>query len=137
MYKLEVVHTNMKNKKLYEYVIDIQLNYQFVKRIEIDEETKTVWFELVAIDVVTNEEFATIKSESKSDFTFEETNKSIKDLLLAIIGVEAFRENIHNKTIEELENGFKINGKEFLLECDKYAKLREKVLKEVKEYGLH
>ena len=125
----------MKNKKLYEYVIDIQLNYQFIKQISINEQTKTVWFELIAIDVVTNEEFAIIKS--KSDFTFEETNKNIKDLLLAIIGVEAFRENIYNKTIEELENGFKINGKEFLLECDKYAELREKVLNEVKEYGLH
>ena len=119
-------------KKLYEYEIDIQLNYQFVKRIEIDEQTKTVWFELIAIDVVTNEEFATIKSKSKSDFTFEEANKSIKDLLLAIIGVEAFRENIYNKTIEELENGFKVNGKEFLLENNKYAELREKVLNEVK-----
>ena len=125
----------MKNKKLYEYVIDIQLNYQFIKQISINEQTKTVWFELIAIDVVTNEEFAIIKS--KSDFTFEETNKNIKDLLLAIIGVEAFRENIYNKTIEELENGFKINGKEILLECDKYAELREKVLNEVKEYGLH
>ena len=125
----------MKNKKLYEYVVDIQLNYQFVKRIEINEQTKTVWFELVAIDVATSEEFAIIKS--KSDFTFEETNKNIKDLLLAIIGVEAFRENIYNKTIEELDNGFVINGKEFLLECDKYAELREKVLNGVKEYGLH
>ena len=122
-------------KKLYEYEITIQLNYQFIKRISIDEQTKTVWFELVAIDVIISEEFAIIKS--KSDFTFEETNKNIKDLLLAIIGVEAFRENIYNKTIEELENGFKINGKEFLLECDKYAELREKVLNEVKQYGLH
>ena len=125
----------MKNKKLYEYVVDNQLNYQFVKRIEINEQTKTVWFDLVAIDVVTNEELTIIKN--KSDFTFEETNKSIKDLLLAVIGVEAFRENIYNKTIEELENGFVINGKEFLLECDKYAELREKVLNKVKEYGLH
>ena len=125
----------MKNKKLYEYVIDIQLNYQFIKRVSIDEQTKTVWFELIAIDVVTNEEDWLIKDTS--DFTFEETNKSIKGLLLATIGVEVFRENIYNKTIEELENGFKINGKEFLLECDKYAKLREKVLKEVKQYGLH
>ena len=122
-------------KKLYEYVIDIQLNYQFVKRISINEQTKTVWFELIAIDVVTNEEFATIKS--KGDFTFEETNKNIKDLLLAIIGVEAFRGNIYNKTIEELDNGFKVNGKEFLLKDNKYADLREEVLKEVKEYGLH
>ena len=125
----------MKNKKLYEYVIDNQLNYQFIKRISINEQTKTVWFELVAIDVIISEECAIIKS--KSDFTFEETNKDIKDLLLATIGVEAFRENIYNKTIEELENGFKINGKEILLECDKYAELREKVLKEVKQYGLH
>ena len=122
-------------KKLYEYEIDIQLNYQFIKRIEIDEQTKTVWFELVAIDVVTNEEDWLIKDTS--DFKLKETNQKIKEFLLAIIGVEAFRENIYNKTIEELENGFKINGKEFLLEDNKYYELMKKVLNEVKEYGLH
>ena len=134
MYKLEVVHTNMKNKKLYEYVIDIQLNYQFVKRIEINEETKTVLFELIVKNDKTNyEDWLIIDT---SDFKLEETNQKIKEFLLAIIGVEIFRENIYNKTIEELENGFKINGKEFLLECDKCAELREKILNEVKN-GLH
>ena len=134
MYKLEVVHTNMKNKKLYEYVVDIQLNYQFVKRIEINEETKTVLFELIVKNDKTNyEDWLIIDT---SDFKLEETNQKIKEFLLAIIGVEIFRENIYNKTIEELENGFKVNGKEFLLECDKCAELREKILNEVKN-GLH
>ena len=118
-------------KKLYEYEIDIQLNYQFIKRIEINEQTKTVWFELIAIDVVTNEEDWLIKDTV--DFKLEEINLKIKDFLLAIIYAEIFRENIYNKTIEELENGFKVNGKEFLLKDNKYYEL----LKEVKQYGLH
>ena len=125
----------MKNKTLYEYVVDNQLNYQFVKRISINEETKTVLFELIAIDVVTNNEDWLIIDTV--DFKLEETNLKIKDFLLSIIGVEIFRENIYNKTIEELENGFKINDKEFLLEDNKYFELWKKVLKEVKEYGLH
>ena len=130
-------------KKLYEYEIAIHLNYQFIKRIEINEETKTVWFELIAIDVVTNIECAIIKS--KSDFTFEETNGNIKDFLLDVIqnciinlicelDLDSEIENIFN---DQLDNGFVINGKEFLLKDNNYAELREKVLKEVKEYGLH
>ena len=130
-------------KKLYEYVVDIQLNYQFVKRIEINEQTKTVWFELIAIDVATNEEILLFKDIS--DLGFEETNWNIKDFLLGIIEVEITNlicelnldyeiENIFN---DQLDSGFVINGKEFLLDCDKYAELREKVLKEVKEYELH
>ena len=125
----------MKNKKLYEYVIDIQLNYQFVKRISINEQTKTVLFELIVKNDKTNyEDWLIIDT---SDLKLKEINLKIKEFLLAIIGVEAFRENINNKIIQELNNGFKINGKEFLLECDKYAELREKVLKVVKQYGLH
>lgn len=125
----------MKNKKLYEYVIDIQLNYQFVKRISINEQTKTVLFELIVKNDKTNyEDWLIIDT---SDLKLKEINLKIKEFLLAIIGVEAFRENINNKIIQELNNGFKINGKEFLLECDKYAELREKVLNEVKQYGLH
>ena len=130
-------------KKLYEYEIDIQLNYQFVKRIEIDEETKTVWFELIVIDVNTNHEYAMIKS--KSDFTFKETNKNIKDFLFRIIrnnivylifklDLYSEIENIFN---DELDNGFVINGKEYLLEDNNYLKLWKKVMKAVKEYGLH
>ena len=122
----------MKNKKLYEYVVDNHLDYRFIKRIIINEQTKTVWFELIVKNSKTNYENWLIKETS--DF---KANQKIKDFLLAVIGVEAFRENIYNKTIEELENGFKINGKEFLLECDKFAELREKVLNKVKEYGLH
>ena len=125
----------MKNKKLYEYVVDIQLNYQFLKRISINEQTKTVWFELIVIDTKTNEEDWLIKD--KSELKFERVKWRIKDFLIAIIGVEAFRENIYNKTIEELENGFIVNGEEFLLENDNFEQLKEKVLNKVKEYGLH
>ena len=121
----------MKNKKLYEYVISNHLGFSFIKRISINEETKTVWFELIVINAITNEEDWLIKDTS--DLKFERVKWRIKDFLLANIGVEAFRENIYNKTIEELENGFMVNGKEFLLDCDKYAELREKVLKEVKQ----
>ena len=124
-----------KLEKLYEYVVIEQLNYQFIKRVSIDEETKTVWFELIVKDNTTNKEDWLIKDTNQLDFKI--VNWKIKDFLLAIIGVEAFRENINNKIIQELNNGFKINGKEFLLECDKYAELREKVLNEVKQYGLH
>ena len=122
----------MKNKKLYEYVVNIQLDYQFIKHISINEQTKTVWFELVVLH--NGNEYVLISS--KREITFKQINKQIKDFLLATIGVEIFRENIYNKTIEELENGFKVNGKEFLLEDNKYAELREKVLNEVKN-GLH
>ena len=125
----------MKNKKLYEYVIDKHLGLKFIKRIVISKRTKTVWFELIAIDVATNIEILLIGDTS--DFELKKINQKIKEFLLAIIGVEAFRENIYNKTIEELENGFKINGEEFWLECDKFAELREKVLNKVKEYELH
>ena len=122
-------------KKLYEYVIDIQLNYQFVKRISINEQTKTMLFELFVKNVKSSYEDWLIID--KIDLKLEEINQKIKDFLLAIIGVEAFRGDIYNKTVEELDNGFKVNGKMFLLENNKYADLKEKVLKEVKEYGLH
>ena len=119
-------------EKLYEYEITIQLNYQFINRVSIDEQTKTVCFELIAIDVVTNEENWLIKDTKQLEI--EQIILKIKDFLFAIIGVEAFRENIYNKTIEELDNGFKVDGKEFLLKDNKYTELRKKVLKKVKEY---
>ena len=118
-------------KKLYEYTIDIQLNYLFVKRISINEDTKTVWFELIAIDVNTNEEEWLIKDTN--DLKFERVSWRIKDFLFAIIEVEITNENIYNKTIEQIENGFIVNGKEFLLEDNKYVELWKKVLKEVKQ----
>ena len=129
-------------KKLYEYEIAIHLNYQFIKRISINEDTKTVWFELIAIDIVTNEEDWLIKQTN--DLTAERTAWKIKDFLLGIIEVEITNlicelkldceiENI----FEQLDSGFVVNGKEFLLKDNNYAELREKVLKEVKEYGLH
>ena len=129
MYKI------MKNKKLYEYVISKYLGLKFIKQISIDEQTKTVRFELIAIDVATDIKMLLIRDIS--DLSSERINLTIKDFLLAIIGLEAFRENIYNKTIEELENGFKVNDKEFLLEYDNFEQLKEKVLNEVKEYGLH
>ena len=122
-------------KKLYEYEIDIQLNYQFIERVSIDEETKIVLFELIAIDVVTNEEYWLIRDTKSLDIEWK--SWKIKDFLFAIIEVEITNENIHNKTIEQLDNGFKVNGKEFLLKDRKYADLRKKVLKEVKEYALY
>ena len=139
MYKLKG-NTNMK--KLYEYEVDIQLNYRFVKRVSINEQTKTVWFELIVINVITNEEDWLIKDTNQ--LKFERVNWRIKDFLLGIIEVEITNlicelnleykiENI----FEQLENGFIVNGKEFLLEDNNYAELRKKVLKEVKEYGLH
>ena len=127
-------------KKLYEYVISNHLGFNFIKRISINEDTKTVWFELIAIDVATNIEVWLIRDTN--DLRTERTSWKIKDFLLGIIEVEITNENIHSKTIEQLDNGFKVNGKTFLLEDSKYAELRyaelrEKVLKEVKEYALH
>ena len=134
-------------KKLYEYVISSHLGFNFIKRISINEDTKTVWFELIAIDVATNIEVWLIGDTN--DLSTERTSWKIKDFLLGIIEVEITNlicelnldyeiENI----FEQLDNGFKVNGKEFLLEDSKcaelrYAELKEKVLKEVKEYGLH
>ena len=129
-------------KKLYEYEITIHLNYQFIKRISINEDTKTLWFELIAIDTKTNEEDWLIKKTN--DLSAEQTNWKIKDFLLEIIEAEITNlicelnldceiENI----FEQLDSGFVVNGKEFLLKNNNYAELREKVLKEVKEYGLH
>lgn len=129
-------------KKLYEYEIDIHLNYQFIKRISINEETKTVWFELIVINTITNEEDWLIKQTN--DLTTERTNWKIKDFLLGIIEVEItnliYELNLDceiENIFEQLDNGFVVNGKEFLLEDNNYIDLREKVLKEVKEYGLH
>ena len=121
----------LKNmKKLYEYIIDNQLNYQFIKRISINEQTKTVWFELIVINTITNKEDWLIKDTV--DFYYGRANRKIKHFLLAVIYAETFRENIYNKTIEELENGFKVNGKEFLLKDNKYAELLNGV-----KNGLH
>ena len=129
-------------KKLYEYEITIHLNYQFIKRISINEDTKTLWFELIVIDTKTNEEDWLIKKTN--DLSAEQTNWKIKDFLLETIEVEITNlicelnldyeiENI----FEQLDSGFVVNGKEFLLKDNNYAELRKKVLKEVKEYGLH
>ena len=127
-------------KKLYEYVISSHLGFNFIKRISINENTKTVWFELIVIDTKTNEEEWLIKDTN--DLSTEQTSWKIKDFLLGIIEVEITNENIYNKTIEQLDNGFKVNGKTFLLEDNnyaelRYAELREKVLNEVKQYELH
>ena len=129
-------------KKLYEYEIAIHLNYQFIKRISINEDTKTVWFELIVIDTKTNEEDWLIKDTS--ELKFERVKWRIKDFLLGIIEVEITNlicelnlEYTIENIFEQIENGFIVNGKEFLLEENNYAELREKVLKEVKEYGLH
>ena len=120
-------------KKLYEYVVDIRLDYQFLEHVSIDEQTKTVWFELIVLH--NGHEGWLIRDTKPLDI--ELRNWKIKEFLLGIIEVEITDENIHNKTIEKLENGFIINGKTFLLKDRKYAELREKVLKEVKIYGLH
>ena len=122
-------------KKLYEYEITIQLNYQFLERVSIDEDTKTFWFELIAIDVITNKEEWLIKSTKPLDL--EQRSWKIKDFLFSIIEVEITNQNIYNKTIEQLDSGFKVNGKEFLLKNNKYYELIKKLLKEVKEYALH
>ena len=127
-------------KKLYEYVIDIQLDYQFTKQIIIDEQTKTVLFELVVLH--NGNEYVLISS--KREIAFKQINKQIKELLLESIE----RDTVHlicelnleytiENIFEQIDNGFIVNGKEFLLEDNNYADLREKVLKEVKEYGLY
>ena len=120
-------------KKLYEYEVAIYLNYQFLERVSIDEDNKTFWFELLVLN--NGQEYWLIKDTTQLDINLR--NWKIKDFLLGIIEVEITNENIHNKTIEQIDNGFVINGKTFLLKDNKYAELREKVLKEVKEYGLH
>ena len=122
-------------KKLYEYVIDNQLNYQFIKRISIDEQTKAVWFELIAIDTKTNSEDWLIK-KYKTDLNNESVNWKIKDFLLGIIEVEINNFLNWDYKIEQIDNGFKVNGKVFLLENNKYYELKQKILNEVKN-GLH
>ena len=129
-------------KKLYEYEIVIHLNYQFIKRISINEDTKTLWFELIVINTKTNEEDWLIKQTN--DLSAERTNWKIKDFLLGIIEVEItnliYELNLDceiENIFEQLDSGFVVNGKEFLLKDNNYAELREKALKEVKEYGLH
>ena len=132
-----------KLNKLYEYVVSNHLGFNFIKRVSIDEETKIVWFEFAVINNITDHELTIIKS--KREITFEKINKNIKDFLFRIIRnnivylicklkLDSEIENIFN---DELDNGFVINGKEFLLKDNNYAELREKVLKEVKQYELH
>ena len=128
---------NMKRfKKLYEYVIDIQLDYQFTKQIVIDEQTKNVLFELVVLH--NGNERVLIKDTR--DFVYFEVELAIKNCLLDAIQydiVDLTKElGVEDKS-EPIENGFVVNGKEFLLKDNNYADLREKVLKEVKEYALH
>ena len=129
-------------KKLYEYVINNHLGFNFLNRVSIDEQTKTVWFELIVIDVVKNEENWLIKDTKQLEI--ERIIWKIKDFLLGIIEVEITNLicelNLDYKIeeiFEQLENGFIVNGKTFLLKGNKYAELREKVLNEVKQYGLH
>ena len=134
-------------KKLYEYVISSHLGFNFIKRISINEDTKTVWFELIAIDVATNIEVWLIIDTN--DLSTERTSWKIKDFLLEVIEREVVHlicelnlEYTIENIFEQLDNGFKVNGKTFLLEDSKYAELRyaelrEKVLKEVKKYALH
>ena len=141
MYKLEVVNTNMKRfKKLYEYVVDNQLDYQFTKQIVIDEQTKTVWFELLVL----HDAYEYMLISSKREITFKQINKQIKKLLLEVIEREVVHlicelklEYTIENVFEQIDNGFKVNDKTFLLKDDNYADLREKVLNEVKQYGLH
>ena len=129
-------------KKLYEYVISNHLGFNFIKRISINEQTKTVWFELIAIDVATNIEVWLIIDTN--DLSTERTSWKIKDFLLEVIEREVVHlicelnlEYTIENIFEQLDNGFIVNGKEFLLKDNNYADLREKVLKEVKQYGLH
>ena len=129
-------------KKLYEYVISNHLGFNFIKRISINEQTKTVWFELIAIDVATNIEVWLIIDTN--DLSTERTSWKIKDFLLEVIEREVVHlicelnlEYTIENIFEQLDNGFKVNGKTFLLEDNNYADLREKVLKEVKQYGLY
>ena len=127
-----------KLEKLYEYVVIEQLNYQFVKRVSIDEETKTVWFELIVKDNTTNKEDWLIKDTNQLDF--KRVSWKIKDFLLGIIEMEITdlicELNLDYKIeeiFEQIDSGFIVNGKELLLKDNKYAELREKVLKEVKQ----
>ena len=127
-------------KKLYEYLIDNQLDYQFTKQIIIDEQTKTVLFELVVLH--NGNEYVLISS--KKEITFKQISKQMKELLLEAIERDVVHlicelklEYTIENVFEQIENGFVVNGKEFLLKENNYAELREKVLKEVKQYGLH
>ena len=125
-------------KKLYEYVVSNHLGFSFIKRISINEETKTVWFELIAIDIPTNIEVWLIRDTN--DLSSERTNWKIKDFLLGIIEVgitdlicELNLDYKIEHIFEQLDNGFKVNGKEILLDDNNYAELREKVMKAVKQ----
>ena len=67
----------------------------------------------------------------------------MKELLLEVIEREVVHlicelnlEYTIENVFEQIENGFKVNDKTFLLEDNNYADLREKVLKEIKEHGL-
>ena len=127
-------------KKLYEYLIDIQLDYQFTKQIVIDEQTKTVLFELVVLHGA--HEYVLISS--KREITFNQINKQMKKLLLEAIERDVVHlicelnlEYTIENVFEQIDNGFKVNDKTFLLEDNNYADLREKVLNEVKEHGLY
>ena len=124
-------------KKLYEYLIDIQLDYQFIKQIVIDEQTKTVLFELVVLHGPN--EYVLISS--KREITFKQINKQMKELLLEVIERDVVHlicelnlEYTIKNIFEQTDNGFKVNGKTFLLEDNKYAELKEKVLNEVKQW---
>ena len=127
-------------KKLYEYLIDIQLDYQFTKQIVIDEQTKTVLFELVVL----HDAHEYVLISSKREITFKQINKQMKKLLLEAIERDVvhlicelnLKYTIEN-IFEQIDNGFKVNDKTFLLEDNNYADLREKVLNEVKEHGLY
>ena len=127
-------------KKLYEYLIDIQLDYQFTKQIVIDEQTKTVLFELVVL----HDAHEYVLISSKREITFKQINKQMKKLLLEAIERDVVHvicelnlEYTIENVFEQIENGFKVNDKTFLLEDNNYAGLREKVLNEVKEHGLY
>ena len=127
-------------KKLYEYLIDVQLDYQFTKQIVIDEQTKTVLFELVVL----HDAYEYVLISSKREITFKQINKQIKKLLLEAIEREVVHlicelnlEYTFKNVLEQIDNGFKLNDKTFLLKDNNYADLREKVLKEVKQYELH
>ena len=131
-------------KKLYEYVVSSHLGFNFVKRISINEDTKTILFELIAIDAATNIEVWLIRDTN--DLSSEIVSRKIKDFLLGIIEVEITdlicELNLDKNIFEQLDNGFVVNGKTFLLKDNncaelRYAELREKVLKEVKKYGLY
>ena len=128
-------------KKLYEYVVSNHLGFNFKKRISINEDTKTVWFELIATDVSTNVEIWLIRDTNDFD-----CNWKIKDFLLGVIEVEITNLiselNLDKNIFKQLDDGFVVNGKTFLLKDNscaelRYAELKEKVLKEVKQYGLH